>query len=117
MCESFLRVRELRLAERAADTMTRLVNNAGISIEAGRAPLKVHETPVDTWDVTMAVNSRSVFLGCKYACGQMEKQEANEAGDRGWIINMSSIFGLVGGSNNCEWLLLCLECKAKPTDR
>lgn len=83
------------------------MNNAGISIEAGRAPLKVHETPDDTFDITMAVNTRSVFLGCKYACGQMAKQEANEAGDRGFIINISSIYGLVGGYNNCECSYLC----------
>lgn len=81
---------------------SRFVNNAGISIEAGKGPLKVHETPDDTWDITMAVNAKSVFLGCKYACGQMAKQEANEGGDRGWIVNISSIYGLVGGYNNCE---------------
>lgn len=86
--------------------MNRLVNNAGISIEAGRAPKKVHETPDETWDVTMAVNTRSVFLGCKYACAQMIKQEALPSGDRGWIVNISSIYGLVGGLYNCESLPL-----------
>lgn len=49
----------------------------------------------------MAVNLKSVFLGCKYATAQMLKQDLNSAGDRGWIINMSSIYGLVGGHYNC----------------
>jgi NAD(P)-dependent dehydrogenase (short-subunit alcohol dehydrogenase family) len=30
----------------------------------------------------------------------MLKQDKSETGDRGWIINMSSIFGLVGGYTN-----------------
>lgn len=64
--------------------------------------MKVHETPDDVFDVTMAINTRSVFLGCKYACGQMVTQDADEKGDRGYIINMSSIFGLVGGYSNCK---------------
>lgn len=50
----------------------------------------------------MAVNTKSVFLGCKYACAQMVKQEAHASGDRGWIVNISSIYGLVGGVRNCK---------------
>ncbi|KAM0234811.1 hypothetical protein ACHAPO_006175 [Fusarium lateritium] len=74
-----------------------LVNNAGISIEAGKTPCRVHETPEEWWDLTMAVNLKSIFLTSKYAIAQMLKQEMNESGDRGWIINISSIFGVVGG--------------------
>lgn len=44
----------------------------------------------------MAVNGKSIWLGCKYVIGQMLKQEPHSSGDRGWIINLSSIFGLVG---------------------
>ncbi|KAF2017949.1 NAD(P)-binding protein [Aaosphaeria arxii CBS 175.79] len=80
-----------------------LVNNAGISIEAGRAPARIHETPDDTWDRTMAVNARSIFLGCKHVVSQMLKQSEHPGSDRGWIINISSIFGLVGGYNNCAY--------------
>jgi len=75
-----------------------MVNNAGISIEA-RLPGPVHECDIETWDTTMAVNSRSVFLGCKYATAQMLKQDPHISGDRGWVINISSIYGLVGGEN------------------
>jgi NAD(P)-dependent dehydrogenase (short-subunit alcohol dehydrogenase family) len=82
-----------------------LVNNAGISIEAGREPLRVHETPEDWWDVTMAVNAKSVFLGCKYVAAQMLQQDKSASGDRGWIINISSIFGLVGGYYTSESII------------
>lgn len=78
-----------------------LVNNAGISIEANRPPARLHETEDDTWDTTMAVNVRSIFLTCKHALKHMLSQEAGEGGDRGWIINISSIFGLIGGRFNC----------------
>ncbi|EGU76869.1 hypothetical protein FOXB_12605 [Fusarium oxysporum f. sp. conglutinans Fo5176] len=77
-----------------------LVNNAGISVEAGKEPRRVHETPEDWWDLTLAVNLKSIFLVSKYVIAQMLKQDKSETGDRGWIINMSSIFGLVGGYTN-----------------
>ncbi|KAH7486875.1 hypothetical protein FOMA001_g4986 [Fusarium oxysporum f. sp. matthiolae] len=80
-----------------------LVNNAGISVEAGKEPRRVHETPEDWWDLTLAVNLKSIFLVCKYVIAQMLKQDKSETGDRGWIINMSSIFGLVGGYTNAAY--------------
>ncbi|KAI5465267.1 hypothetical protein BGZ63DRAFT_450209 [Mariannaea sp. PMI_226] len=80
-----------------------LVNNAGISIEAKNPPYKIHETPDDTWDITMAVNAKSVFLACKHTIRQMLRQDVQPSGDRGWIINLSSIFGLVGGRFNSSY--------------
>lgn len=77
-----------------------MVNNAGISLESRQKPARIHETSQDTWDVTMAVNTTSVFLGCKFATAQMLKQGPRPNGDRGWIINLSSIFGIVGGYTN-----------------
>ena len=56
----------------------------------------VHEMTEDTWDNVMSINSRSVFLGCKYACAQFMRQEPHASGHRGWIVNTSSIMGLVG---------------------
>jgi NAD(P)-dependent dehydrogenase (short-subunit alcohol dehydrogenase family) len=74
-----------------------MVNNAGIAAEASHErPLRIHETPDDTYDKTMRVNARGVWLGCKYATKQMMVQEPHASGDRGWIINTSSILGLVG---------------------
>ncbi len=69
-----------------------MVNNAGISSELA----SVHETSDDAWDKVLRVNARSVFLGCKHAIIQMLKQEPHSSGDRGWIINLGSICGLVG---------------------
>lgn len=83
----------------------RLVNNAGISLEAGHAPLRIHETPEEWYDTTMAVNAKSCFLTSKYVIAQMLKQELYESQDRGWIINISSIFGLVGGYNTREFIV------------
>ncbi|KAJ5737928.1 NAD(P)-binding protein [Penicillium malachiteum] len=76
-----------------------LVNNAGISIEA-RLPAVLHLTDEATWDTTMRVNVKSVFLGCKYALAQMLAQEPHSSGDRGWIINISSIMGIIAGPEN-----------------
>ena len=73
-----------------------MVNNAGISIEGAHGTKPVHETDDETFDVTMRVNSRSVFLGCKYAGKQMIQQNPHPSGDRGWIINTASVLGLVG---------------------
>ena len=74
----------------------RLVNNAGISYESKNPARRTHETPEEAWDITIAVNGKSVWLGCKYVLAQMVKQEPHSSGDRGWIINLSSIYGLVG---------------------
>ncbi|KAL4804598.1 hypothetical protein BDV18DRAFT_165971 [Aspergillus unguis] len=76
-----------------------LVNNAGISIEA-RQPAVLHLTDEETWDTTMRVNAKSVFLGCKYALAQMLRQEPHSSGDRGWIVNISSIMGMIVGPEN-----------------
>lgn len=82
-----------------SDHSISLVNNAGISIEA-RLPAVLHLTDVATWDTTMRVNVKSVFLGCKYALAQMLSQEPHASGDRGWIINISSIMGMIAGPEN-----------------
>ncbi|KAK3169740.1 hypothetical protein OEA41_009124 [Lepraria neglecta] len=71
-----------------------MVNNAGIGGTENHG--MVHEMSEETWDTVMSINSRSVFLGCKYACGQFMKQEPHASGHRGWIVNTSSIMGLVG---------------------
>ncbi|CEN60503.1 hypothetical protein ASPCAL02939 [Aspergillus calidoustus] len=76
-----------------------LINNAGIAVES-KTPNPIHLLDASDWDLTMRVNARSVFLGCKYAITQMLAQEPHASGDRGWIVNMSSVFGLVGGPTN-----------------
>jgi NAD(P)-dependent dehydrogenase (short-subunit alcohol dehydrogenase family) len=79
-----------------------MVNNAGIALELMTTEFRdkgfgrTHEQDVSVFDKDVAVNIRGVWLGCKYAAGQMLKQEPHSSGDRGWIINMSSVAALVG---------------------
>lgn len=62
-----------------------IVNNAGMIVTK---PL--HETSVQEWDQSMAVNARGVFLGCRLA---VEHFLANGGGS---IVNTASISALVG---------------------
>lgn len=69
-----------------------VVNNAGVS---GRAA--VAETEVETWERVMAVNGKGVFLGTKAAIPELRK-----AGG-GSIINISSIYGIVGSETSAAY--------------
>jgi len=72
-----------------------MVNNAGVAVM--REGLKLcHEESEETWDKTMLINSKGVFLGCRAAIKQMMKQDLHPSGDRGWIVNTASMLGLVG---------------------
>jgi NAD(P)-dependent dehydrogenase (short-subunit alcohol dehydrogenase family) len=66
-----------------------LVNNAGV---AG-ANRPTHEITEAEWDWVQAVNVKGVFFATKHAIPHMKR-----AG-RGSIINLSSIYGLVGGAD------------------
>jgi len=63
-----------------------LVNNAGI---AG-ANKPTHEITLEEWDRVQAVNVKGVFLCTKHAIPHMQHAKG------GSIINLSSIYGLVG---------------------
>ncbi|QJI40149.1 glucose 1-dehydrogenase [Pseudomonas sp. ADAK2] len=69
-----------------------MINNAGVCIELKTI---VEETEAD-YDLTMNVNTKGVWLGCKFAITQMLKQPPRADGTRGRIVNVSSIGGLVG---------------------
>lgn len=73
-------------------TLNVLVNNAGTG-----ARFTVEETTMAVWDAQMAVHAKGVFLGTKYAIPEMRK-----AGG-GSIINVSSIYGLVGSSTSTAY--------------
>ncbi|MDQ0189497.1 glucose 1-dehydrogenase [Alicyclobacillus cycloheptanicus] len=66
-----------------------LYNNAGIMPEADHSVL---DTSVETWDMVMAVNVRSIFLMSKYVVPHMLEQSA------GSIINIASFVALMGCS-------------------
>lgn len=74
-----------------------MVNNAGVTgqnpAEGGR---RTHEEDEKLFDFATKVNIKGVWLGIKYATAQMLKQEPHSSGDRGWIINLCSVLGLVG---------------------
>ena len=69
-----------------------LVNNAGIS---GRAA--VAETDVATWERVLEINGKGVFLGVRAAIPELRK-----AGG-GSIINISSIYGIVGSETSAAY--------------
>ena len=91
--------REIELAVRACvakyHRVDIMVNNAGISVESTHVrPLRAHETSEEDYDKTMSINSKGIFLCCKYALKQMLEQEQIHR-SRGWIINTASVQGLV----------------------
>lgn len=92
---------------KAVETFGRIdimVNNAGIAVEMGEHGSRpVWDVDEAAFEKTMQVNVKGVFLGIKYASRQMKDQEPHASGDRGWIINLSSVYGLVGGPAACEY--------------
>lgn len=80
---------------------TSLVNNAGICTEA-RNPQSIDQVDEDAFDAHLRINTRSVFLGCKYAVQQFKKQELHPSGVRGWIVNFASMVANIGMAGLCE---------------
>jgi len=69
-----------------------LANNAGIADRRSdnKSTVKIEDTTVEGWDKVFAVNSTGVFLGVKHVIAPMR------AVGGGSIINISSIYGIVG---------------------
>ncbi len=70
-----------------------LVNNAGVGGDGGR----LEDTSAEAWDRTMDINAKGVFLGTKAAIPEMRR-----AGG-GSIINISSVYGLVGSGASASY--------------
>lgn len=79
-----------------------MINNAGFALEA-RAPAPIWKTEIETFTKTQTVNVHGVFYGIKYASAQMIKQDPLPCGDRGWILNAASIYGLVGTEDSVAY--------------
>ena len=79
----------IELAENTYGRLDILFNNAGIS-QLGDGDATTTEE--ETWDRTMAVNLKGVFLGCKYGIPALQR-----AGG-GSIINTASFVALLGAA-------------------
>jgi NAD(P)-dependent dehydrogenase (short-subunit alcohol dehydrogenase family) len=69
-----------------------LLNNAGIF-----RTRRVEDTSSEEWDQVMDINAKGVFLGTKHAIPEMR----NAGG--GSIINISSIYGIVGSPTSTAY--------------
>ena len=69
-----------------------LVNNAGTG-----ARYTVEDTTEEVWDAQMNVHAKGVFLGAKHTIPEMRKVGG------GSIINVSSIYGLVGSETSTAY--------------
>ncbi|PSB32944.1 glucose 1-dehydrogenase [Stenomitos frigidus] len=81
----------IEAAEAAYGKLNVLFNNAGIFHPADGSVL---ETEEDVWDLTMNVNLKGVFLGCKYGIPALLR-----AGG-GSIINTASFVAMVGAATS-----------------
>jgi 3-oxoacyl-[acyl-carrier protein] reductase len=69
-----------------------LINNAGIA-----NPFSIENTPLDQWDLMMAVNARAPFLLCKKAIPYLKQSQLAT------IINISSVVGRKGYVNQAAY--------------
>lgn len=72
-------------------SLTTLINNAGL----GGATYAIETQPLDEWNTMHAVNTTGPFLGCQAASAELHK-----AGKNGSVVNISSVFALLGGFGN-----------------
>lgn len=74
-------------------TVDILVNNAAVLLAK-----TLENTSVEEWDMLFNVNAKSVFLGCKHAIPIMRE------GGGGVIVNVASMFALVGTSGMAAYI-------------
>jgi len=79
-------------AEREFGGLDILVNNAGILNTKG-----ISDTSEEEWDAIINVNQKGVWLGTKIAVPAMKKRGS------GSIINISSIYGLIGSGGSAAY--------------
>lgn len=72
-------------------------NNAGVGAPPGVGILRLHEYSDEDWDYTSGINAKGVFLCMKHEIAQMLTQEPDADGQRGVVVNDSSVAGLRSG--------------------
>ncbi len=85
-------VAAVAIAEREFGGLDVLINNAGILSLAG-----IEETTEDEWSQVLAVNQTGVWLGMKHTVPVMRRHSG------GSIVNVSSIYGLVGSGASAAY--------------
>ncbi|KAL8709774.1 MAG: hypothetical protein Q9220_005560 [cf. Caloplaca sp. 1 TL-2023] len=85
----------VKVAVKVGGRLDVMINNAGTG--GTETAGKIHEMTEKSWDFTMNINARAVFLGMKYAITQFLSQPPHSpSGHSGWIINTASMLGIVG---------------------
>jgi len=82
----------VEVCEREFGGLDILVNNAGIANLKG-----IEETTEEEWDSIVNINQKGVWLGMKAAVPAMRKRGG------GSIINISSIFGIIGSAGSAAY--------------
>ncbi|KAL2074509.1 hypothetical protein VTL71DRAFT_8287 [Oculimacula yallundae] len=79
-----------------------IVNAAGIAPEIHN-PQPIWSISDSTWMSTMAVNTTGLLYACRAAISQMVNQSPLPTGDRGWVVNISSIYGQTAVTGNTAY--------------
>ena len=79
----------VRHAEETFGKLDILFNNAGISHGQDDDAVATEE---DVWDLTMGINLKGVFLGCKYGIPALRRSGG------GVVINMASVVAMMGSA-------------------
>ena len=79
----------VRFAVDSFGGLTVLYNNAGVFPERDGS---VTETPEEVWDLTIGINLKGVYLGCRYGIPAMIKSGG------GSIVNVASFVALMGAA-------------------
>lgn len=72
------------------------VNSAGVGGATLTVDKKGAPHPSDVWDFVIGVNLHGTFNTCKYAAAYMTKNQPDENGLRGILINVASVAALEG---------------------
>ena len=89
----------MKAVQERFDRLDIMLNAAGVSGRGadGATSPRVENLDIANWNHVMAVNATGVFLGTKHAIGPIL------AGGGGSIINISSIYGIVGSINSASY--------------